>query len=69
MPERAIGTTINDAAHDDPRCWKACWGQPLRSSNLLSSATSDQAGQTCTRYAGAASATSACCSRTGRPSQ
>jgi hypothetical protein len=24
-------------------CWKACWGQPLRSSNLLSSATSDQA--------------------------
>jgi hypothetical protein len=23
--------------------WKACWGQPLRSSNLLSSATSDQA--------------------------
>ena len=22
--------------------WKACWGQPLRSSNLLSSATSDQ---------------------------
>ena len=20
------------------RCWKACWGQPLRSSNLLSSA-------------------------------
>ena len=20
-------------------CWKACWGQPLRSSNLLSSAT------------------------------
>jgi len=21
------------------QCWKACWGQPLRSSNLLSSAT------------------------------
>jgi hypothetical protein len=29
----------NAGAH----CWKACWGQPLRSSNLLSSATSDQA--------------------------
>ena len=26
---------MNAEAH----CWKACWGQPLRSSNLLSSAT------------------------------
>jgi hypothetical protein len=25
--------------HAGQRCWKACWGQPLRSSNLLSSAT------------------------------
>jgi hypothetical protein len=37
-------------------CWKACWGQPLRSSNLLSSATltcgdaiSDTAGRTSSR--------------------
>jgi hypothetical protein len=30
---------MNARAHT----WKACWGQPLRSSNLLSSATSDQA--------------------------
>jgi len=30
---------MNAEAH----CWKACWGQPLRSSNLLSSANSDQA--------------------------
>jgi hypothetical protein len=30
---------MNAEAHT----WKACWGQPLRSSNLLSSATSDQA--------------------------
>ena len=32
-------TPVNKGQH----CWKACWGQPLRSSNLLSSATSDQA--------------------------
>jgi hypothetical protein len=32
-------TPVNAMQH----CWKACWGQPLRSSNLLSSATSDQA--------------------------
>ena len=32
-------TPVNAGQH----CWKACWGQPLRSSNLLSSATSDQA--------------------------
>jgi hypothetical protein len=32
-------TSVNTGQH----CWKACWGQPLRSSNLLSSATSDQA--------------------------
>jgi hypothetical protein len=32
-------TPVNARQH----CWKACWGQPLRSSNLLSSATSDQA--------------------------
>jgi hypothetical protein len=32
-------TPVNTGQH----CWKACWGQPLRSSNLLSSATSDQA--------------------------
>jgi hypothetical protein len=32
-------TLVNAGQH----CWKACWGQPLRSSNLLSSATSDQA--------------------------
>ena len=31
-------TPVNAGQH----CWKACWGQPLRSSNLLSSATSDQ---------------------------
>src|SRR5215471_15409086 len=31
-------TLVNAGQH----CWKACWGQPLRSSNLLSSATSDQ---------------------------
>src|SRR5215471_4815007 len=30
---------VNGEAH----CWKACWGQPLASSNLASSATSDQA--------------------------
>ena len=30
---------MNARAHT----WKACWGQPLRSSNLLSSAASDQA--------------------------
>ena len=28
-------TPVNSVQH----CWKACWGQPLRSSNLLSSAT------------------------------
>ena len=28
-------TLVNAVQH----CWKACWGQPLRSSNLLSSAT------------------------------
>ena len=28
-------TVVNAGQH----CWKACWGQPLRSSNLLSSAT------------------------------
>jgi hypothetical protein len=28
-------TPVNAGQH----CWKACWGQPLRSSNLLSSAT------------------------------
>ncbi len=28
-------TLVNAGQH----CWKACWGQPLRSSNLLSSAT------------------------------
>ena len=28
-------TPVNTGQH----CWKACWGQPLRSSNLLSSAT------------------------------
>jgi len=28
-------TPVNTMQH----CWKACWGQPLRSSNLLSSAT------------------------------
>jgi hypothetical protein len=27
--------SVNNARH----CWKACWGQPLKSSNLLSSAT------------------------------
>jgi hypothetical protein len=32
-------TPVNAGQH----CWKACWGQPLASSNLLSSATSDQA--------------------------
>jgi hypothetical protein len=32
-------TSVNGAQH----CWKACWGQPLASSNLASSATSDQA--------------------------
>src|SRR6188472_1011736 len=36
---RAVGgrwwTPVNAGQH----CWKACWGQPLRSSNLLSSAT------------------------------
>jgi len=32
-------TPVNAMQH----CWKACWGQPLRSSNLLSSATCDQA--------------------------
>ena len=32
-------TPVNAGQH----CWKACWGRPLRSSNLLSSATSDQA--------------------------
>ena len=30
-------TPVNEGQH----CWKACWGQPLRSSNLLSSAASD----------------------------
>jgi hypothetical protein len=30
-------TPVNAGVH----CWKACWGQPLRSSNLLSSATAD----------------------------
>ena len=30
-------TPVNAGQH----CWKACWGQPLRSSNLLSSATVD----------------------------
>ena len=30
-------TPVNSMQH----CWKACWGQPLRSSNLLSSATAD----------------------------
>ena len=32
-------TSVNTGQH----CWKACWGQPLASSNLASSATSDQA--------------------------
>jgi len=32
-------TPVNAGQH----CWKACWGQPLASSNLASSATSDQA--------------------------
>src|SRR5262249_11778674 len=32
-------TPVNTGQH----CWKACWGQPLASSNLASSATSDQA--------------------------
>ena len=32
-------TSVNGGQH----CWKACWGQPLASSNLASSATSDQA--------------------------
>jgi hypothetical protein len=32
-------TLVNAGQH----CWKACWGQPLASSNLASSATSDQA--------------------------
>ena len=30
-------TPVNSMQH----CWTACWGQPLRSSNLLSSATAD----------------------------
>jgi len=33
------GTLVNAGQH----CWKACWGQPLASSNLASSAISDQA--------------------------
>jgi hypothetical protein len=32
-------TPVNTGQH----CWKACWGQPLASSNFASSATSDQA--------------------------
>ena len=37
----------------DQHCWKACWGQPLRSSNLLSSATltCDDALGSCSRAA------------------
>jgi hypothetical protein len=31
------------AVNARPQTWKACWGQPLRSSNLLSSAVCDQA--------------------------
>jgi hypothetical protein len=30
-------TPVNGGQH----CWKACWGQPLKSSNLLSSAMPD----------------------------
>src|SRR5215467_5138108 len=31
------------AMNAETHTWKACWGQPLASSNLASSATSDQA--------------------------
>jgi hypothetical protein len=42
-------TPVNAGQH----CWKACWGQPLRSSNLLSSATltCDDALGLCSRAA------------------
>ena len=35
--------TVVDCRGAGAHAWQACWGQPLRSSNLLSSATSDQA--------------------------
>jgi hypothetical protein len=34
---------VQPAMNDDPQTWKACWVQALRSSNLLSSATPEQA--------------------------
>ena len=40
-------TPVNVGQH----CWKACWGQPLRSSNLLSSAILIRASPLCTRNA------------------
>src|SRR5215470_11802 len=42
-------TPVNAMQH----CWKACWGQPLRSSNLLSSATltCDDTLESCSRAA------------------
>ena len=36
---RAVGGRRRTPVNAMQQCWKACWGQPLRSSNLLSSAT------------------------------
>jgi hypothetical protein len=36
---RAVGGRWRTPVNAMQQCWKACWGQPLRSSNLLSSAT------------------------------
>ena len=36
----------------DQQCWKACWGQPLASSNLASSATLTCANVLCRRQVG-----------------
>ena len=35
---RAVGVRWRTLVNAMQHCWKACWGQPLRSSNLLSSA-------------------------------
>jgi hypothetical protein len=36
---RAVHGRSRPAMNTGAQCWKACWGQPLKSSNLLSSAT------------------------------
>ena len=50
---RAVRGRWRTPVNTGQRCWKACWGQPLRSSNLLCSATltCDDALGSCSRAA------------------